>query len=339
MPAPATLSRWILLLAFLVHGSTRPLSAQEKKLDRLLVSNSTISESRMPLYMAKDLGLFEKYGLDVEIVHIRGAAINIAALIAGEIQVAVAAGSVAVAAAARGAPIVIIATAGPTKYDLVSASIAAPQQLKNKIVGTGGYTSGDYFVLRRLLPRLGLAPDKDVSLIPIGSTSSYERLNMMLAGKVDAVAAIKANVERVRAQGVKLHVLASAEDYGIDGSGGDFFVTRELLRSRPGRIKAVLKAFGDAIRMGRENEELFHRAARGVLKETDPKLLQSFYRNNYFLGARPHDARPLESALDSDIKDLSATAPELKGRKAAEFIDATLLAEVEKEGFFAWTRR
>src|SRR5258706_3445846 len=136
MPAPATLSRWILLLAFLVHGSTRPLSAQEKKLDRLLVSNSTISESRMPLYMAKDLGLFEKYGLDVEIVHIRGAAINIAALIAGEIQVAVAAGTLAVAAAARGPPIVIIATAGPAKKRLGRASVASAHEFENKISST-----------------------------------------------------------------------------------------------------------------------------------------------------------------------------------------------------------
>lgn len=339
MPAPATLSRFILLLVFLGHGFARPLPAQEKKLDRLLVSNSTISESRMPLYMARDLGLFEKYGLDAEIVHIRGAGINIAALMAGEVQVAVAAGGVAVAAAARGAPIVIVATAGPTKYELVSASIGSLRELKGKIIGVAGYTGGDYFVLRRLLPKLGLAPDRDVSLIPLGSTSSYDRLNMMLAGRVHAVAAIQANVERVRAQGVKLQVLAASEDYGIDGSGGDFFVTRESLRSRPGRIKAVLKAFSDAIRMGRENEELFHRAARSVLKETNPKLLQAFYRNNYFLGAFPHDARPLERALDSDIKDLSATVPELKGRKAAEFIDATLLAEVEKEGFFAWSRR
>ena len=46
----------------------------------------------------------------------------------------------------------------------------------------------------------------------------------------------------------------------------------------------------------------------------------------------------MDKALDLDIADLTATIPELKGRKASDFIDATLLREVEKEGFFAWTK-
>lgn len=338
MPPIAKPTRLILLVAFFVQAFVASGYGQDKKLERLLLSNSTISESRLPLYMAKDLGLFAKYGLDAGIVHIRGAGVNIAALMAGEIHIAVAAGSFAVVAAARGAPIVIIATAGPTKYDLVSTSIASPDGLKGKIIGTGGYTSGDYFVLRRILQKLGLAPDSDVSLIPVGSTSSYDRLNMMVAGKVDAVAAIKANVERIRAQGVRLHVLAATADFGIDASGGDFFVTRDFLSSHRSQIKAMLKGFSEAIRMGRENQELFSRAARDILKEANPKLLEVFYRNNYFLGVRPHDPRPLETALDTDIKDLSATVPELRGRRASEFIDTTLLDEVKKEGFFAWTR-
>ena len=94
--------------------------SQEKKLERFLLSNSTISESRAPLYMAQDLKLFEKYGLDTQIVNIRGSAINNAALMAGEIQMAVANGTIAMTAAARGAPIVILATIGPTRYSLVS---------------------------------------------------------------------------------------------------------------------------------------------------------------------------------------------------------------------------
>src|ERR1043166_3535393 len=102
----APLVRLTLLLAFIVNAFVVPAYGQEKKLDRLLLSNSTITESRMPLYMAKALGLYAKYGLDAEIVHLRGAGVNIAALVAGEIDMAVASGSFAIVAAARGAPIV-----------------------------------------------------------------------------------------------------------------------------------------------------------------------------------------------------------------------------------------
>jgi ABC-type nitrate/sulfonate/bicarbonate transport system substrate-binding protein len=339
MTGTAPLARLTLLLAFIGHALATPGYGQEKRLERLLLSNSTITESRMPLYMAKDLGLYAKYGVDAEIVHIRGAGVNIASLMAGEIDMAVASGSFAIVAAARGAPIVIIATTGPIKYDLVSSSLASPRELKGKTIGIGGYTSGDYFVLLRLLPKLGWIPDKDVTLLPVGSTSSYERMNMMAAGKIDAVMGVKANVERARAQGMKLNVVASTTDYGLDGSGGDFFVTRESLRNKSARIKAALRAVSEAIRLGRDNPEFFERAVRGVLKETNPKLIETLYRQSYFFGAEPRDARPLAGALDSDIRDFSATVPELRGRKASEFIDTAVLAELEKEGFFRWRRR
>src|SRR5437762_7239764 len=135
MRPTATLARSFLLLALLGHALRLPVYGDEKNLARFLLSNSTISESRLPLYMAKDLGLFEKYGLDADNVHIRGAGVNIAALMAGEIQMAVAAGNLAIIAAARGAPIVIVGTTGPTRYDLVSAVLASPRELKGKIIG------------------------------------------------------------------------------------------------------------------------------------------------------------------------------------------------------------
>ena len=322
-----------LLLAF-------PALAQEKKLDRFILSNSTMSESRAPLYMAKDLGLFEKYGLNAQIVNIRGAAVNTAALLAGEIQMTVAASSVAITTAARGAPIVSIATIGPTEYVLVARPpIGSVHQLRGKMIGIAGFGAGDFFVLRRLLPKIGLMIDRDISLLPTGFTSPYDRMNIMFAGKMDAVLSTKNAVARLELQGKKLNVLTGTEEQGVDVSGGDFITTREMLRTRPGQIKAMLKAISDAVKMGRENKELFHRAIRKHLKEDNPRLLDAYYESHYFLGSKPHNARPLEQAMELDINDLAASIPELAGKKPADFIDDLLLREVEKEGFFAWAKR
>lgn len=68
--------------------------AQDRPLERIFISNSTLSESRAPLYIAQDLKLFEQFGLDARLVNIRGSAINNASLMAGEIQMAVAKGRV-----------------------------------------------------------------------------------------------------------------------------------------------------------------------------------------------------------------------------------------------------
>ena len=335
--------RWRLLsltFVFSVLLLAVPALPQEKKLERFILSNSTMSESRAPLYMAKDLGLFEKYGLNAQIVNIRGAAINTAALLAGEIQMTVAASAVAITAAARGAPIVIIATIGPTEYVLVSRpTINSVQQLKGKTIGIAGFGAGDFFVLRRLLPKLGLNIDRDVSLLPTGFTSPYDRMNIMFAGKMDAVLSTKNAVARVELQGKKLNVLTGTEEQGVDVSGGDFITTREFLRTRPNQVSAMLKAISDAVKMGRENKELFYRAIRKHLKEDNPQLLDAYYESHYFLGSKPRSARPLEKSMELDINDLSASIPELVGKKPADFIDDSLLRAVEKDGFFAWAKR
>jgi NitT/TauT family transport system substrate-binding protein len=313
--------------------------AQGKNLERFILSNSTLAESRAPLYIAKDTGLFEKYGLDVQLVNIRGAAINTAALLAGEIQMTVAASAVTITAAARGAPIVTIATIGPTEYILVSRPpINSIQQLKGKTIGIAGFGAGDFFALRRLLPKLGLSIDKDVSLLPTGFTSPYDRMNIMFAGKLDGVMSTKNAVARIELQGKKLNILTGTEEQGVEVSGGDFITTREFLRTRPNQVKAILRAFSDAVKMGRENRDLFYRAIRKYMKEDNQQLLDAYYESHYFLGSKPHNARPLERSMDLDINDLSATVPELTGKKASDFIDDSVLREVEQEGFFSWAK-
>ena len=206
--------RYWIALAFVALG-VGSVGAQDKKLERFFLSNSTLSESRAPLYIAQDLKLFEKYGLGAEIVNIRGSAINNASLMAGEIQMAVANGTIAITAAARGAPVVIVATIGPTRYSLVSRALTSASQLKGKTIGIGGFGIGDYFVVKRLLPKLGFNSEKDVTLLPTGTTSSFERINMMLSGKADAVMATRSNIDRVEQRGVKLNVLAGTEELGV----------------------------------------------------------------------------------------------------------------------------
>ena len=74
------------------------------------------------------------------------------------------------------------------------------------------------------------------------------------------------------------------------------------------------------------------------MREDNPKLIDKLYDTHYFFAAKPRNMLPLEAALDLDIKDMQATVPELRGRRAADFIDTTALKEVEKEGFFAWAK-
>jgi hypothetical protein len=74
------------------------------------------------------------------------------------------------------------------------------------------------------------------------------------------------------------------------------------------------------------------------MREDNPQLIDKFYDAHYYFAPKPRNMHPLESALDLDMKDMHATVAELRGRRAADFIDTNALKEVEKEGFFAWAK-
>jgi hypothetical protein len=152
-------------------------SAQEKKLDSFTISYASVSGTRAPLWIAKDLGLFEKYGLDGNLIYIASGVTSVNALLGGSVDIIAASGSSAVGAAARGAPLVIIASLGHIAYKLIAhPSITTVQALKGKIIGSSRIGAGTDYALQRLLPKLGLTPGKDVQLIPTGISESDRRL-------------------------------------------------------------------------------------------------------------------------------------------------------------------
>ena len=318
----------ILLLAFQLSH------AQEKKLDTFTISYASVSGTRAPLWIARDLGLFEKYGLDGNLIYIASGVTSVNALLGGSVDIIAASGSSAVGAAARGAPLVIVASLGHIAYKLIAhSSITTVQALKGKIIGSSRIGAGTDYALQRLLPKLGLTPGKDVQLIPTGISESDRRLLMLVQGKIDATLGTEDNLLQLAGRGMKFSVLADLYDAGVYTTGSDIATSRQLLKERPRQLKAFLMALTEGTWIGRTNKEAALRVYRKYLKVEDPKLLDSMHKN-YLLGTIPVRPFPKEEAIQNDIEDLSHTFPHLKGKKATDFIDLSLLKSMEDDGFF-----
>jgi NitT/TauT family transport system substrate-binding protein len=324
----------LLLLIVILSLVLRSAHAQDKKLEPFTISYASVSGTRAPLWIARDLGLFEKYGLDVNLIYIASGVTSVNALLGGSVDIIAASGSSAVGAAARGAPLVIIASLGHIAYKLVAnPAITNIQGLKGKIVGSSRIGAGSDYALRRLLPKLGLTPGKDVQLVPTGISESDRRLVMMLQGKIDATLATDDNLLQLGARGAKFSVLADLYENGVYTTGSDIATSRQLLKERPRQLKGFIMAMTEGTAYGRANKDYALRIYRKYLKIEDPKLLDSMHKN-YLLGTIPMKPYPREDALQNDIEDLSYTYAHLKGKKAAEFLDLSLLKSLEDEGFF-----
>lgn len=323
---------WAALLALLVWAPRG--YGQDKRLDSFTISYASVSGTRAPLWIAKDFGLFEKYGLDGNLVYIASGVTSVNALLGGSVDIIAASGSSAVGAAARGAPIAIIASLGHIAYKLIAhPSITTVQGLKGKVIGSSRIGAGTDFALQRLLPKLGLLPGRDVTVLATGVSESDRRLLMLIQGKIDATLGTEDNLLQLAAKGMKFSVLADVYEAGVYTTGSDIATSRQLLKQKPRQLKAFIMAISEATAIGRTQKEQALRVYRKYLKIEDPKMLESMHKN-YLLGSIPARPFPKEEAIQNDIEDLSHTYAHLKGRKAAEFLDTSLIKSLEEEGFF-----
>jgi NitT/TauT family transport system substrate-binding protein len=325
-----------LVIALILALSLAPTgNAQERKLEPLIVSYSSFTGNRAPLWIAKELGLYEKYGLDVKLVSIAAGSVSLTALLAGNVHLTTDSSSGVVSAVARGAPIITVSTNGALPYQLIALpSIKSPTELKGKIVGSSRIGAGTDFLLRRILAKLGFIVGKDVSLIPTGVSESDKRIQLMFQGKIDATIGESDKVfQFAELGGQKISVLGEPKDFGVPSPGSEINTTRQILKELRPRLKAFFMAYSEAIAAGRKNKELTYQVFRKYMRVENPKLLDFTYRVQ-FLEAIPAKPYPREDAIQASIEDLKESTPKLEGMKATDFFDASLIKEIDNDGFF-----
>src|SRR5678816_4060894 len=300
--------------------------AQEKKLEPLIVSYSSFTGNRAPFWIAKELGLYEKYGLDVKLVSIAAGSVSLTALLAGNVHLTTDSSSGVVSAGARGAPVVTVSTNGALPYQLIALpTIKSPGELKGKVVGSSRIGAGTDFLLRRILTKLGFTLGKDVSLIPTGVSESDKRIQLMLQGKIDATIGESDKVfQFTELSGQKISVLGEPKDFGVPSPGSEINTTRQILKDYRPRLKAFFMAYSEAIAVGRKNRDLCYRVFRKYMRVDNPKLLDFTYRVQ-FLEAIPIKPYPREDAIQASIEDLKESTLKLTVMKLADFIDASII--------------
>jgi len=308
------------------------LAAQQ--LEPLNVSYASVTGSRIPLWIAKDAGLFEKYGLHVNLVVIAAGNAAIGALAGGDVEILGAPGTTTVVSAAKGLPFVIIGTFGPADWKLAAhPSIRSIQELRGKTVGISRPGTTIEFATKRALIKLGFTPGKDINILATGLAESNKRLMVMYQGMIDATLVSPDNLFEAESKGLKLSILANLKELGIYTTASDLSAKRDFLKNQRQRARAFFMAFCEAIWLGKANKPIALASFRKQMRENDPLRLDVLYKN-YVVDALPLKPYPMEEVIQTEIENLSPTVPELRGKRAADFVDKTILVELERDGFF-----
>jgi NitT/TauT family transport system substrate-binding protein len=284
------------------------------------------------LWIAEDARLFEKYGLDAKLINIPSGNTAISALVSGEVDVVSGSGSASIVAAGRGLPVVIVGSFGSTTYKLVANP--GVTDLRGKIVGTSRIGSTTDFALRRALSMLGLTPDKDVKILATGIGEADKRIMLMLQGRMDGTLGSPESILAAETQAkVKIEILADLEEMKIYNTVGDISTRTEVLKNRRDLLRSFFMACSEAIALGKKNKATAQRVLAKHMKITDRKRLDTVYEAS--LGRMPSKPYPREEAVQLELESVAFTDPLFKTKRVSEFMDGSIIADLERQGFFA----
>jgi NitT/TauT family transport system substrate-binding protein len=314
----------VIVLSMLVNDSVLAASP----LLRLRVGYTSVGGNRAPLWIAKDQNIFNKYGLDVELVYIPGAATAVPALLSNDLQIRAGSASTTLQAASQGAKLVIFGTCGPTPYILFTRpEIKTPAQLKGATIGISRTGSSDYYALRRALQKLGLAPDRDVKIVTSGDASV--RWSALDKNLIQATLTSAATMLR---RPIQANPLVELIKLGIEDHGSALVTTREFMTSPVQTVDRFVRAFVEAIALGRTNIRISKSVFARNLRESNEAYLD-FLQRVYVLGSIPKVPLYPPEILRNFISDLGEESPKVRALSVAEILDNSLIRRLDEEGF------
>jgi ABC-type nitrate/sulfonate/bicarbonate transport system substrate-binding protein len=298
----------ILLLAF---PKLSPAQAQPN----VNIAYAAISPIFAGVWMAKEVGAFEKQGLKADLIYISSGSITVQAMVGGNLDMTVAASNAVVSSVLRGAPLVAVGsiTNRPAMSLFVQPEITRPEQLQGKVLAITRHGSSTHFLTQFVIEKLGLK-DK-VKIQPMGGTREVDMA--VRAGMV-------AGAVRSMKPGPKTRMLVDLPDLGIPFSMDLIAVKRDFYKASPKTVEGMLKAYVEGVAALRTRKDLAYKVLAKYLLGGDS--LDEAYE--YAVKYLDRHAR-VEPAVIQTVLNWEG-----KGELPVnDFFDNTIIDRIIKEGF------
>jgi len=302
--------------------------AQEKPLKKIRWGVTSISASNWFPWVAKEAKIYEKNGLDVELILLRGSGQTSAAILGGSLFAAPVALPTVMLADLGGADLVNVAHTVPGVQSrlLVKPEIRRPEDLKGKRIATSSLGSLGDFLFRYIIRKYGLDPNRDVIWLSIGTPP--ERLQALASGAVDAAdVSYPADVQGER---MGFRVLFDARKEVVYPSMS-VVTRRKNIQEDRDTVTRLVRSHVEGIAYFKAHKEFSLKVLSKYLRTNDRELLEGSYEifKEDFISV-PY---PIMKELEATYDYVATTKPEIRGRKPEEFMDPSFIAELDKSGF------
>jgi len=302
--------------------------AQDKPLKKISWGVTSLSASNWIPWVAKEAKIYEKYGLDVELILVKGSGQTSTAILGGSLFAAPVALPTVMLADLSGADLINIAHTVPGVQSklLVKQEIKRPEDIKGKRIATSSLGSLGDFLFRYIIRKYGMDPNRDVTWLSIGTPP--ERLQALASGNVDAADLSYPTDAQALRMGYR--VLWDARKEVVYPSMS-VVTRRKSIQEDRDTVMRLLKAHLEGIAYFKSHKDFSLKVLSKYLRTNDRELLEGSYE--IFKEDFINTPYPIMKGLDATYDYVATRRPEVRNHKPEEFMDPSFVAELDKSGF------
>jgi NitT/TauT family transport system substrate-binding protein len=313
--------RFAIALFFLIL-SAAPLSSHAANITLIWTSETG---TFAPIWVTKEARLFEKYGNQVQLVFIQGAAAAAAAIISNDAQIGSFSPQVVLTSAMQGLDLTMIGRLGNSMDNRIFGRKGITDIKQVKSLAISRFASNADFAGRFLIERAGLKPDTDVAFLQFGNQSN--RIAAIETGRADA--AIVTPPITLLAKKMGFPLLLDSSKLNIPYSSLFFSVRKSYLAQHREDLKNVLKAIIEGVHYFKAHKDFSFKVIAKNMHLSDPEVVEETFRE-YEFPLKPYPAKEFYAL---PIQEVGRKDPRILKENPDRFADATLIKELDDSGF------
>ena len=311
-----------LCLSLLVGTS----SAAQSKLLSAYISDSP--SSSVPAWIAKEAGLFKKYGLDIDLVFIDGSTRGIQSLLAGDLNFTEAVGTSAINGRIAGGDIAIVnGVVNTLPYYIVGkANIKSREDLKGRTAAVHIPGTAADFALRLALKQVGI-PYNQIKAITVGGGPA--RIASVIAGQTDFT--IVSDAEKIQGERNGLKVVIDMAALKVPFLYTCTVTSRQMIREQANAVQRMVEAIAAGVHFFKTDKEESIRIMSKYTRGANREILEGAY--SAYSQLFVEDTYPTLEGLRNTLEVQASWDPKAAKAKAEDFVDLRFVDQLKSSRF------
>lgn len=284
--------------------------------------------SSAPYWVAKETGIFKKYGLDTELIFINGSTRGVQSMIAGEIDFAGAVGTSAMNGAMAGGDVVIVDSLVNTLpyYIIGKPEIKSAEDLKGRAAATHIPGTSADFALRLALRKFGIEYP-DIKAVMVGGASA--RVAAVINGQVDFTMVTDSG--KIQGEKAGLKVIIDMAKLKIPFQFTCTVTTKGIIQARPQTVENMVKSVADGVHFFKNNKEQAIKIMAKYTRGQKKAVLEGSWVA--YKDLLVDDTYPTLEGLNDTLAVQASWDPKAAKAKAQDFVDLRFVEKLRKSGF------